>query len=435
MSRWLQQLEKHAIHATLDQMESWIVGGLDSADENELSEVRRIMKIIISFRNLISDLDPELISFPQLDGLNNQLRHQNCWSQLTNYSNNKNVQHLVQANNHLTNALQYFRILSANVEISDKFSQIENLEELVNKTNLRLSESKEQLSKDLTTLSSELQTLDTEKDKLEEIIDERRKEIEQQVSQWQQQFSDAQDKRSEQFNDWKSSIEKEAEDKSEKAVEKIENDLSSFDLQTTEKLESLRSDAESKHGEILELYELSSGDSIAGGYAQSAHDEEEQANFWRWLSITFISLTAIWLLIVYFTLQPSSKVHVDESGKAKVQEYTVEPTNKWHKIFLSFSITGVLLFGAGYSSQQSNRHREEARKTRRFALQVKALDPYINSFSETDKVATKKSLSDKFFTGVDYTPAEEKESVESSVPVINAVNSGVKDVIKAVKGS
>ncbi len=60
-------------------------------------------------------------------------------------------------------------------------------------------------------------------------------------------------------------------------------------------------------------------------------------------------------------------------------------------------LTGVLLYGAAYSSQQSTRHRNNEKRTRGFALEVKAIDPFISSLGEEERNQLKRLLSEKLF--------------------------------------
>jgi hypothetical protein len=51
-----------------------------------------------------------------------------------------------------------------------------------------------------------------------------------------------------------------------------------------------------KHERILELYELTAGDSVGSAYLKNANDEQTEANTWRDKSIYFIVGTAIRIL-------------------------------------------------------------------------------------------------------------------------------------------
>jgi hypothetical protein len=58
---------------------------------------------------------------------------------------------------------------------------------------------------------------------------------------------------------------------------------------------------------------------------------------------------------------------------------------------MSFSLTAVLLYGAAYSAQQSTKHRNNEKRARWFALEIKAIDPFISSLPESDQQTTIRS--------------------------------------------
>jgi hypothetical protein len=108
----------------------------------------------------------------------------------------------------------------------------------------------------------------------------------------------------------------------------------------------------------------------------------------------------------------------------------VDKPFNWQQFLLSVSLTGVLLFGAAYSGQQSNRHRDNEKKFRWFALQMKALDPYISSLDPEEQKELKKTLSEKFFNGV-----HEQESKGNLVDehAVGYIAKAIVDGIKAAK--
>jgi hypothetical protein len=82
MNRWQQKFDEHPIHETLNQLEDYVSKQFDDIKEDETQERRRFLKIISTYQELLSDLDPELVPVNQLDSLNNGLRHQNIWNQV-----------------------------------------------------------------------------------------------------------------------------------------------------------------------------------------------------------------------------------------------------------------------------------------------------------------------------------------------------------------
>ena len=173
-------------------------------------------------------------------------------------------------------------------------------------------------------------------------------------------------------------------------------------------------EAKEKHQAILDLYGLAAGDSVAGGYLQNANDEKKQANFWRWATITFIIATVIWTAISYFTL-----------GKSDGGFW-------WSQLIKGFSITAVLLFGAGYSSKQSSIHRHNEKQTRRFALEVKAIDPFIASLNEENQSQLKHKLSEKLF-GQNNNDDSDNEGRNISENSLKTLSKLVIDILKANK--
>ena len=151
-----------------------------------------------------------------------------------------------------------------------------------------------------------------------------------------------------------------------------------------EELDTMIEDGESKHKRILELYEIVAEDSATAGYAKQADDERKQANLWRWLSFSFIIVTTTWLLAVV------GYIHFLKEGLIS-----------WSAYPNIISVTGVLLFGAGYTAQQSTRHRENERKSRSLALRVAAFEPFVSPLSDDLKNGLRRDIADKIFGGIE----------------------------------
>lgn len=392
MSSWAEKLENHPLHETLIQLLNWVQVEVDEITD-DISEVRRFENIIRRVQANLQSIDAELVAFGELDAFNNALRHQNVWQQVNSFSQNGNAAHIRNANNHLTNALNGKQWLVAPSTVGEQVEQ------------QHLREAYDDLAEKFQLLKEKFGNLEKEKSDLEITIENRRQEVDQQISQWQQQFSEAQEKRSNNYQDWKSNLEKNVSESNKELINKTESKLEKLESDTSVFLSRLSEQSEQKHNRIQELYELASGDSISGGYAQTAKEESVQADRWRIISLGFIVVTVIWLLSA-FCFYSSGGFHTAGSQVKPLTEVTSENTEAnmasldWSRYLITFSITGVLLFGAGYAGQQSTRHRDEARRTQRFALQVKALDPYISSLPEEEQINIKKSLTEKFFDGV-----------------------------------
>ena len=81
MSRWTEQFDAHPIHATLDWIKDSISTQNKDVDAAEVSEKRRLLKIVSKFKDVLQSVDPETIPFNHLDALNTALRHANITNQ------------------------------------------------------------------------------------------------------------------------------------------------------------------------------------------------------------------------------------------------------------------------------------------------------------------------------------------------------------------
>lgn len=420
MSRWKELFDAHPIHGTLGELRGMAETQFQDVDSQEVPEKRRFIKVICTFEEILGKLDPELTPTNQLDSLNTVLRapNQNIWNQLTAYAGNGNVAHLASANDHISNQLTTLSLLLAIAKRSAREAPLRGLEKVADEAAEALVAKKENVQEQYDILSESLGATQNELVKLTSTIEARRTATDNQLAQWQQQFADAQERRSAEYSSWRETT----DDKAKEAIQTIVNESKEKTtlLQdgTDAKLTEIIQDAKFKHQSILDLYELTAGDSVAAGYLKNADDEFKQANTWRHVTIGFIVATVIWLLIANFF---DSAVNTDGNIV-------------WSKLVTIISLTGVLLFGAAYSSQQSNRHRSNEKKTRWFALQVKAVDPFISSLTSDQQQTLKKALSEKLFGGINE--AGDKDGTVIDEHAWSVVVKSITDILgKLPKGS
>ncbi|MGH1469161.1 MAG: hypothetical protein ACRBBP_09820 [Bdellovibrionales bacterium] len=425
MSRWEEEFKQNAIHATLKEMRALVSTDFDDVDPEEQSEKRRLLKIILAYEETLSQLDAELVPSETLVVLNRELRSPAIWGQVKAYSTSGVSTHLVAANDHMSKFLIQLSQLLAISKKSATESPIKGLEESLDSFAQAVDLKK-------TTLESELEKVTLavleQKKEIEDLsgsISRKREESERLITAWQEQHSSAQHKRdtdfvadqkarTDSYADWRKEIEADAKssisDLLGGSAESLDQGQKKFDV----KINTYIKDARMKHESILNLYELVAGDSVAGGYKKNADDEKTAANFWRVAAIIFIVLTAIWTGVSYWL---TADIGALDQGVFI------------GRIIKAFSVTGVLLFGAVYSAKQSNDHRENERRTRRFALEVNAIDPFIASLNEEDQKILKIKLSEKLFGQKELGEVSGKgEIIDESA--LSAVVKGIMDTIK-----
>lgn len=394
MSRWEDQFENHQIHTTLQEILEFIdVERKDMSDE-ELTEKRRLVKVVTVYQDVLKGVDPELVYYGALDSINSHLRGDSVRSQLMAYKASPSVQILRAINDQITVS---FHMLVQLIALSKKLSAerpLRGLEKEVENFSKSVQTRNSALQGELTKTHDIINSQENKLNDLTNAVNTKKQETDGLIAQWQKQFSDAQDSRSTDFlNDqkarkseyeiWRDEIKKDAETKLQAVLTKTSDALEKQNKDFTEKISAYLKTATEKHQSILDLYQLVAGDSVAAGYLKNANDEKSQANFWRWASILFIIATSVWTGIAYWYGAP---VPADQGSGLL-----------WAQILKAFSVTAVLLFGAAYSAKQSTIHRQNEKRTRWFALEIKAIDPFISSLEDVDRKKLKHLLAERLF--------------------------------------
>lgn len=431
MNRWKEVFDKHPIHETLSWLDNAASSNVENLSEGEVEEQRRLKKIIERYRQVLASVDPEMVPVNQMDGLNSSLRHQNVTNQVNAYTQSGKASHLVAINDHVSKHLTQLSIIQSLSDDPDAQDRISYIDSVIDSTINGLSAKKDDLDAQLTNLSSLTEEQAKKLNSLSEEVEVKQSEINKLMSDWQNQFSSAQESRSQEFSKWRDTF---ASEKSKEVQEILDKHDEALDQQTgrlKSELDRIIEDAKSKHQSILDLYELTAGDSVGAAYIKSADEEREQADRWRKVSVSFIGLTVIWLVFSFFynseswsffdtsTNQVTSQVddqsqEADQPGFEDVS-FELEPVQgigfPWHTMLIAFSISGVLLWGAAYSAQQSTRHRNNEKRAKWFALEVKAFDPFISSLEQQQQQELKRQLAERIF-GQSSTTDEDSKVVD-----------------------
>lgn len=428
MNRWKEAFEKHPVHETLSWLDNAASSNVENLSEGEVEEQRRLKKIIERYRSVLSSIDPEIVPVNQLDSLNSQLRHQNITNRVNVYLQNGKPSNLVSVNDQLSKyltSLSVFQSLSERSELQEKNSYIDSV---VDGTMNSLAAKKEVLEDQLDNIElltkEHAQKLET----LSEEIKKKQIELTNLSSDWQNQFSASQESRSQEFSKWRDTFSSEKSKEVQEKIDKYSEILDDQSARSKDELDKIILDSKSKHQSILELYELTAGDSVGAAYIKSADDERAQANLWRGVSVGFIVITVVWLVFSFFynaekwnilVFDPANIVSQEDNTSQESNEELLHLTDAetqnnyfpWHILLIAFSISGVLLWGAAYSAQQSTKHRNNEKRARWFALEVKAFDPFISSLEPQQRQELKRQLAERIF-GQNSTTEEDSKVVD-----------------------
>lgn len=451
MSRWEEKLSDHAIHATVDWLEESVTQEFTDIEQGEISEKRRILKVIARIRETLEKFDAELIPFTVLDSLNKVLRHPQFSGQINSYSSNGNMAHLATANDWIENQIPVLSQIGGLTKFPSTKGSVKQLEELIDSTLDSLVTRKDKLTE---TLEQAQTSIDEDNQKLEALstlIEQKSTEANSQISEWQNQFSSSQEARSQAFEKWRDEFSTEKNSKIDSVISNYSTSLDDKISSLDSHLESILEDSQRKHQSILDLYELTAGDSVGAGYIKNADTEKNQADTWRLVSVGFIILTIAWLFFAYIsnspqsapfsapTMEPiSNNLALDEPEETSSQPVqsaqrvssTYSEPIPWYRMLVTISLSGIMLWGSAYSGQQSTKHRNNEKRMRWFALEVKAFDPFISSLEPDQQNELKKELSARIFgqfseSGEDGTRVVDEHALKTVGDVISNILSKI----------
>ena len=411
MTRWSDQLDGNPIHQTLRQLNEYLEADVQDIDADHEAEKRRLKKFLQNINEVIAGLDAEFYPEQQLIALNQQLIQPTLVNNLQAYKANPDRQYLHAANESLTAILPtiyQFTGFSRQPKVRDT---IKLVEEAYDNFCKKIEQAEKSLQVQLGEADTKLNEVSRQVSDLTKIQADLKEKIDKTLIDWQSDYIAAQTKRIEEFstaqikreNNFETAV-REWREASDQEITKIStrhnDDMDRFVSQYTTEVNVRLKDMKGKHDAILEIHGLVGTDGVAGGYQKGASEERRDANFWRWGSIISLALAAIWISVKYFSgldLTPNGDVN-------------------WAEVVTATSLTLVLLGGAGYTARQSKLHRETEQHLRWFALEVKAIDPFLSSLPLEQQYELKNQLSQKLF-GQNRLTADKSEANGDVVPI------------------
>lgn len=363
MNRWKEELDNHPIHGTVQSILTLLKMAERKRFNEAVPELRRILKVIKEIEVTLRGLDPELIHPNWIRMLNELLAGQNIKGQIAEYNEDGDVGHLLAANNEITsNVLSHIvQLKSLSKRTAGRAKDVEDLHDSA-------AEKITEMLRQIETMMEELRKRETQ---MENDYAERVKEQEVRDDEYAKL-------REAQLKDLGENISKEISD--------IEDLLAKEHREFNTTLEEYLNTANEQRSRIQELYEITAGDSEAAGYMNNASKEQSKARRWQTIFYYVIGLSVFWITIM-----------VGDPLLIFSYPDSVEQESQWVQFLKTFSVTGLLGFGAIYAASQANSHRRAEEYNRNKAIDVKAFDPFIASLPEDDKKELKKLATIAFF--------------------------------------
>ena len=427
MSRWSDQFDNHAIHATVQQLRDWLDVEVEEIDAKQEDERLRFKKAMQLVKAALDGQDAELFPENLLTNLNNQLRQSQIWNQIQSYSTNQNVQHLRNANDHLTGQLPLVHQISALARPPEASKTVRSIEKAYSEFCKAIEKAEQDFEARLSESEGSLVEIQEGLTEHKKALEHLKTQSDQAFSEWQNEFGEAQNSRAEEFSaaqiersekfdetmrEIRTKSEAETKDISSKHDERLKSAFDAYTKDAQERLEDMKA----KHAAILEIHELVGTDGVAGGYQKTAKDEHEAANTWRLIAMVSFGLAAVWLLLKFF-------LGFSETAAGGVN---------WAELVTAGSLTLVLLGAGGYATKQSKTHRDLEQQMRWFSLEVKAIDPFLSSLEDADQKELKKQLSERLF-GKDRTANQARKSgvdVGAYKELSESILSPIQEILK-----
>ncbi|WP_192859198.1 hypothetical protein [Vreelandella lionensis] len=137
---------------------------------------------------------------------------------------------------------------------------------------------------------------------------------------------------------------------------------------------------------------------------------------WRWITLGCYSLIIIWVL---FKNRLGFETFINNEAQ-------------WPVLAITISITAIALIAANFSSKQSRIHAANEHKMRWFALEVKAIDPFISSLPEPERTELKRQLSEKLFCQTKNDEAINQPDKEKSLDTLSKVVTTLNEAIQSL---
>jgi hypothetical protein len=391
VSRWSDEFENHPIHQLLIQAIEFLETEVENTDVKFEDERRRLRKVLGNLQQVVQGLDGEFFPKPILDQINAHFS-QHVLAQLRTFSTNHGIAQLQTANDQVTQHVPQIFQLAAMSRQMESQAVIAKAEQGFNSFATSMENTAKETDKRFTKHEEQLAEISETAEALSHTLEGLETSANGKLAEWQDDFTDKQTTRAQEHSDvqierdtkfdallseWGATVEAQRSKIEQVQTDKLQGTLDAFKATGKEVLDDVRE----KHQSIREIHKLVGRDSVAGGYQTSAGEEKKEADRWRWISLACLAAAIAWLGVKY--------------GMSLTQAFS--GGLNWPEIITASSLTAVFLVAAGYTSRQSKLHRDNEKQLRSYALETKALDPFIASLEKADQQAIKAELVRRMF--------------------------------------
>lgn len=360
------QYGAHGLWATLDDFHDVISGDLSGKDDARRDSIRRLHSVS-AYLGSLRGLDPALVDAPSLDQINSDLTQARDF--VNSYLQDSDANATLLTSNADTSALAAFNGACRTLPLPSSDMAVKAAHESANRykdgMDAEVAALRDQIAdlKQQITESGEERAADAQKSS------EALSDLQAKITEGEQQVATQTTQLQEQIETQRASFSEEAMQRADtfKASEKARDQETANDreAQNTEAA-ALISDLRAKREQAAALLKATSDDVISGDYREWATKQGKTASRWNTVAIMIGLLTVaalVWIVL--------------------------GATNDSVQFLVSKSSVGVIgLIVAGYAARQATEHRAEERTANRLALDLAALDPFLENVSDPQIIRT-----------------------------------------------
>ena len=397
----------NAILATLDEREA--------ADTTEQDHVGRIRRVVEAAASAVSSVDSALLADSTINQLASQLAQ--IQAHLANWASGSGLPELANATSQAdaaTTTISYIPLppsaAAASAEVAFLRRSVGQHRGQVDREieDLRIASSNAQqsFSTSADRASVRIAEIEQEVARLREEINQALSTVREQANQQQNAFSSAQDLRQSAF----SSLSDEARAQLRQETEELAARFAATATEYAELQQGHVEEAASAKQRIEEILGIVGEEALVGTYSKNSGEERRQANFWRWVSISFVSISVL--------------------IGAWIVSSTADAGSDWDHFAAKSLLVLPIAAAAAYAAKQSGEHRHTQREAEHMALQLAALGPYLSDLTDiSDRDRLLSEVAQRFFGQPRRTRSGESDAGDAPT-TINQITQLLQEVAK-----
>lgn len=431
MSAWTDRIKNHQIWTILESLGPIIDQclALEAASADAIEGLMRLKAVLVFVGRRLDQADSHLLATAPIDGMVGNFNK--AINSLNAYLSDVNAQHVVNANAQADSILGLLAQLNVPL-LPEEFDGLRVASDAYRKG---LEENLRSVQSSLGQISTDFQSLQSRVTELSAEVQQEKQRLSSLASEHQSQFSASQESRSKDFLDAQTArqekfaallaeySQKLADQEAafvEKSKELIDLERQKFSMLAKELHESgLETLAKMKEhlGQVEKLTGVVGNLAVTSGYQRAANEARWTARVWQGIAlISMITITAF----AYRAFIPLVNGQFTWEGFAG-------------RLFVSLTV-GVL---AGYAISQADKYQQVERRSRKLALELEALGPFIAHLPDDKQVEFKVKVGERTFgTSDELIDHAARESPKTMIDFLKSkeIRTFITDLVKATKG-